>query len=709
MNILIYFIKTILVSGLLFGYYWLFLRNRFFHSFNRYFLLSIPVLSFLLPALHLSLPSFWNHNTSGSPILLLGVGQGSLEEAVTIYADQKSGRGLSLEFLLITLSLLVSLFLLIRFYKSIRFLYRLRKGKPSLTLPEATIYFVSEKGTPFSFFKSIFWGMELELESEAGQQILEHEIFHVKNNHSFDILSLEILTVATWFNPFLHLIRQELKAIHEYTADAWVTAKTDVYAYASLLLIKGSGPAQPLTHPFFKNQIKRRITMLTKSKKQKAGLMGRFMLLPLIAILIGLFSFKMQNNLLHAASVKPVRVVIDAGHGGSFTGTQYNGLLEKNINLIIAKKIQSLAAQYNVEVIMSREADVTPGGKDLSESLKYIAALPKNKNADLFISIHTNATEDGENGKIQTSRSGFQIYIPRSSSEVYEGLLKFGSAMTDVIKSDYTIEPELKQVPGDGGNIYILKSATVPALLIECGYIDNPSDLKYLQDEKNQERIARDILEGIRKYSMETTRYAPPVAVSTDSIPSDTTTMESVKKMNPINITSVNVDRNSKLITITTKDGRILYVVITPEMLHAWDSARIVKDNESGVANANQVVIVKDNESAVVNANQVVFTKVDVEAEYPGGHQAWENYLQKNLRYPDAAINKEIQGQVMMEFIVRKNGEVTNIRVVSGPEELRQSSIDVIKASGKWIPAKQNGIVVDSYKRQPINYKLERQ
>ena len=188
MNILLYLIKTVLITGLLFGYYWLFLRNRFFHSFNRYFLLSIPILSFLLPALHLTLPSFWNHSGSGSPILLLGVGQGTLEEAVTIYARQKNGKGLSLEFLLFILSMFISVILFIRLYTSIRFLHRLRKGKPSLTLPEATIYFVSEKGTPFSFFKSIFWEKELELDSEAGQQILEHEIFHVKNNHSVDIL-----------------------------------------------------------------------------------------------------------------------------------------------------------------------------------------------------------------------------------------------------------------------------------------------------------------------------------------------------------------------------------------------------------------------------------------------------------------------------------------------------------------------------------------
>lgn len=638
MNILLYLIKTVLITGLLFGYYWLFLRNRFFHSFNRYFLLSIPILSFLLPGLHLTLPSFWNHSASGSPILLLGVGHGTLEEAVTIYAGQKKGKELSLEFLLFILSLLVSVILFIRLYTSIRFLHRLRKGKPCLTLPEATIYFVSEKGTPFSFFKSIFWEKELELDSEAGQQILEHEIFHVKNNHSVDILSIEILRVVSWFNPFLYPIHQELKAIHEYTADAWVAAKTDTYAYASLLLLKVSGPDLSLTNPFFKNQIKRRIIMMTKSKKQNAGLIGRFMILPMILILICLFSFKMQN-VMHPSSAKIVRVVIDAGHGGDFIGTQYNGVLEKNINLTISKKIQELSHEYNVDVIMTRETDITPGSSELRESLKYIAELSKNKNADLFISIHANSTDNRAKGKIQTSKTGFQIYIPTNLNEEYEGSLKFGSVMTEVIKSDFVIEPELKQMQENGGNIYILRNATVPALLIECGYMDNPADLKYLQDEKNQEKIARDILEGIRKYSMETTRYTPPVVLSSDSIPSDTISHATIKT--------------------ARKKG--------------------------------------------------VFTEVEIEAEYPGGSHAWYDYLSKNLKYPDEAVTNEIQGQVMMEFIVKKNGDLTNIHAVSGPEELKRSSIDIIKASGKWIPAKQKGLVVASYKLQPINYKLEQQ
>ena len=110
MSYLIYIIKTIFISGVLFGYYWLFLRNRPFHTFNRYFLLSIPVLSFLLPAFHLNFPSFWNQNVPVSPILLLETGQGKLEEAVTIYANQHSGVGFSWQSALWILSISISFF-----------------------------------------------------------------------------------------------------------------------------------------------------------------------------------------------------------------------------------------------------------------------------------------------------------------------------------------------------------------------------------------------------------------------------------------------------------------------------------------------------------------------------------------------------------------------------------------------------------------------
>ena len=217
------------------------------------------------------------------------------------------------------ITLFISMMLFVRFLKTIRYLRNLRRNRTFLQLPEATVYFVSEKGTPFSFFKSIFWGEEMDMNSREGRQILRHELFHVRNNHSLDIIGMEIISILCWFNPFFHLIGRELKLIHEYAADACAVAETNEYEYAGLLLTKISGRPLPLTNPFFKNQIKRRIAMITKSNKNKKALMGRFMILPLLALLICLFSFKIKTILPFHAT-KNIKVVIDAGHGGAFPG-----------------------------------------------------------------------------------------------------------------------------------------------------------------------------------------------------------------------------------------------------------------------------------------------------------------------------------------------------------------------------------------------------
>ncbi|MBS1916646.1 MAG: energy transducer TonB [Bacteroidetes bacterium] len=102
------------------------------------------------------------------------------------------------------------------------------------------------------------------------------------------------------------------------------------------------------------------------------------------------------------------------------------------------------------------------------------------------------------------------------------------------------------------------------------------------------------------------------------------------------------------------------------------------------------------------------FTKVEIESTYPGGDAAWARYLNKTLHYPDEAINNEIQGTVIVKFIVDKEGNVSDVEAISGPTDggLRDEAVRVIKKSGKWTPAVQNGRQVKSYKQQPIQFKL---
>ena len=100
---------------------------------------------------------------------------------------------------------------------------------------------------------------------------------------------------------------------------------------------------------------------------------------------------------------------------------------------------------------------------------------------------------------------------------------------------------------------------------------------------------------------------------------------------------------------------------------------------------------------------------VQVESEYPGGLTAWTRYLTRTLPkyYGEEFVEKGIQGRVVVQFIVDKDGNVSDVHGVSGPNELRGIAETVIMKSGKWKPAMNNGRQVKSYKSQPIIFVLE--
>jgi len=121
-----------------------------------------------------------------------------------------------------------------------------------------------------------------------------------------------------------------------------------------------------------------------------------------------------------------------------------------------------------------------------------------------------------------------------------------------------------------------------------------------------------------------------------------------------------------------------------------------------------------DNNQGVIEAPkkeeddwEKTWIEVQIPSEYPGGIEAWRRFLGKNLRYPEQAVEKEIQGTVIVQFIVDKAGNVSDVEAISGPNELRDEAVRVIRKSGQWTPANQNGRQVKSYKRQPIVFQLQ--
>ena len=103
-----------------------------------------------------------------------------------------------------------------------------------------------------------------------------------------------------------------------------------------------------------------------------------------------------------------------------------------------------------------------------------------------------------------------------------------------------------------------------------------------------------------------------------------------------------------------------------------------------------------------------IFAFVEVMPEYPGGEDALIRFLQKNIRYPADAVSKNIQGTVMVEIIVEKDGSISHPRVVKGiGGGCNEESLRVIKLMPKWKPAKQVGKYVRVYYAIPITFRFQ--
>ena len=114
----------------------------------------------------------------------------------------------------------------------------------------------------------------------------------------------------------------------------------------------------------------------------------------------------------------------------------------------------------------------------------------------------------------------------------------------------------------------------------------------------------------------------------------------------------------------------------------------------------------KDSMTHIPAKPDSALVKVEFESTFPGGDAGWLRFLKSSLVYPPKAVRKKVEGTVVVQFIVEKDGSLSDIQAVSGPELLWDAAIKVIKESPNWKPAVQNGKKVKSYKKQPITFRL---
>jgi TonB family protein len=269
------------------------LSKETFHRFNRILLLSIIMLSFLLPFIEVTMQKM----PEMTVFFLL------LEEAMETYETQhldvlaETPNRFPWNTLIFSVYVSGTLFFLLRHAWSIgRMLCLLRTCRKEEREDGITLYIHQAKVAPFSWMKLMAISEEdLEKHSEA---ILAHERAHIRNHHSWDLLLAQACVFLQWFNPAAWLLKQELQTIHEYEADEYVIRNgMDASTYLLSMIEKTVGTRLfTIANSFNQSLLAKRVTMLNKSKSRPLARLKYLYVLPISALAIVAFARSEVSN-----------------------------------------------------------------------------------------------------------------------------------------------------------------------------------------------------------------------------------------------------------------------------------------------------------------------------------------------------------------------------------------------------------------------------
>ena len=484
---LYYLLQVLVCSAVLMVYYLLVLRNKKFHQYNRFYLLGVALVSWIVPLIKI----FWQQERSGvrqvDLLNVVAVNNSEMEAMVT--SQQHSLDWVSL---LPHLYVGVSVFLAVAMLVSLYRIYKIYTTHECSNLQQFYLVMTRVKGTPFSFFSYIFWNAEIDIQTPAGKQILQHELTHVTQYHSIDKIVIQLNLIAGWFNPFFWLLKKELDMIHEFIADKKSVEHGDAASLAQMLLTTAyPGQQFPLTNPFFFSPIKRRLKMLTNTKNPTFNYLRRLIVLPLLAVVVLLFAFRAKENTSAVAPLsKTYTVVLNPGHGGIDKGAiASDGTTESQVSLEIVRQMQALNKNEKIKLVLTRNTDVF-------QSVVAVTEFANAQSPDLFVSIHLNNAEGTSANK--TKYEGAEIYMAAKDKAVdYDANYKLANNLAATFQE---IGTTFNGVKTRNKGIWVLQAVQCPSALIEAGYLSNNKELAKIKDADYQKKLAASILRGIENY-----------------------------------------------------------------------------------------------------------------------------------------------------------------------------------------------------------------
>lgn len=285
-----YIIQIIVFQLVFLLVYESFLKKETFFTANRWYLLLTPVLSLILPfasftALSEVVPASAVtaiNNTIKLPEVFIGGNQSQVQQLPTVHIKAEKTGAVNWWLVVYALGSFMSLFFFLKRWRVIGKLFQFKaEDKKDFKIVE-----IPNSRMAFTFLKTVFLGSDIS--AKEREHILAHELIHVSQKHSLDLLFFEILKVLFWFNPLVYLFQNRIAALHEFIADEAVVKKISKKHYFNQLL-NSAFETQNLsfTNQFFNQSlIKKRIVMLQKSKSKTIAKFKFLLVIPLLAMML---------------------------------------------------------------------------------------------------------------------------------------------------------------------------------------------------------------------------------------------------------------------------------------------------------------------------------------------------------------------------------------------------------------------------------------
>ena len=765
-TIITFLIGNVLVvsvaTAVLFGTYWLLFRkgNRF--NLMRAFLIGSLVFAFALPFIKVN---FHSHSQQGFAITENLVNYFTLNE-VTV---RPKGEASPIMLDEITVSpqqntinvwqiigwvywagvAVFALMLIVKLLRIARLVAKSQKKRDG----RYVIVRTGREHISFSFFNYIFLP-----QGEDNAAIMIHEKSHSDHHHTADVLFVEALTVLQWFNPAMRWYKRELQNLHEYTADRDVlesgAARND---YMMLILQQcTAGNFSTIGNNFSFNLTKKRIKMMTQKSKMKGMFWRVLCVLPVTAVLLVANAKVTAQEKMDAKSIEneSVDTIAQISLGGDSQNPciiyenhilqldadqmDFGGLDSASVLGYVVrqkevkdpftgemKKVLSIenspTGKFSFKTLGDNKFEVTlqdndsiyevvdempefPGGIDalasfISKNVKYPkSAIDNDIEGKTFVEFVVE--KDGSVSNVRTKK-GFDKDCDAEAERVVKAMPKWipGAVKGENVRVSFVL-PIAFKLSAKSSDMELNYSQ------VEGGWKQNP----FGKPDLTQKKIVS--LSDFRTFVIDQLNY-PQKAVK-KKIQGDVTFEFDVKDGKVTNAKII------KGLGYGIDDELLRVLNASPE----WDES-VGKYHgkftmkfylrEEGKAIVKGISWDGDrketadcySDSAKQIGKNGVYQIVEKMPEFPGGEKALLDYISENIVYPQSAKDKNISGRVFVSFVIKKDGSVSDVKVMRGiDEECDAEAIRVVKSMPKWKPGMDDGKPVKVSYMLPVNFKL---